>query len=63
MTTVIDSTSKINFDIGGKVEHYNWHWQGKYYQVVYETIGHGSPVLDLLHESCDCAERTLQANR
>ena len=45
MTTVIDSTSKINFDIGGKVEHYNWHWQGKYYQIVYETIGQGSPIL------------------
>ena len=42
MTTVIDSPIKINFDIGGQVEHYNWHGQGKCYQVVYETIGQRS---------------------
>jgi pimeloyl-ACP methyl ester carboxylesterase len=44
MATVTDPT-KINSGIGGKVDRYNWHWQGKQYQVVYETIGQGNPVL------------------
>jgi pimeloyl-ACP methyl ester carboxylesterase len=44
MATVTDP-AKINSGIGGKVDRYNWHWQGKQYQVVYETIGQGNPVL------------------
>ncbi|MGL5795681.1 MAG: alpha/beta fold hydrolase [Waterburya sp.] len=46
MTTVTDPT-KIKFGIGGKSDRYNWSWQGKQYQVVYETIGQGNPVLIL----------------
>jgi pimeloyl-ACP methyl ester carboxylesterase len=46
MTTVTDPT-KINFGINGKCDRYNWNWQGKQYQVVYETIGQGNPVLIL----------------
>ena len=45
MTTVTDSFSRINSGIGGNVSEYNWHWQGKQYQVVYETVGKGNPVL------------------
>ncbi|MDJ0632785.1 MAG: alpha/beta fold hydrolase [Xenococcaceae cyanobacterium MO_188.B29] len=45
MTTVTGSTGTNNFGIGGKVDRYNWHWQGKQYRVVYETIGQGSPLL------------------
>ncbi len=47
MTTVTDSPIKINFGIGGKSDRYTWSWQGKQYQVVYETIGQGNPVLIL----------------
>ncbi len=45
MTTGTESTTKINFGIGGKVEDYNWNWQGKQYQVASEIIGQGNPVL------------------
>ena len=45
MTTVTDSFSRINSGIGGKISRYNWPWQGKQYQVVYETVGQGNPVL------------------
>ena len=45
MTTVTDSPTTTNSGIGGKVYHYNWDWQGKQYQVVYETIGQGNPIL------------------
>jgi pimeloyl-ACP methyl ester carboxylesterase len=44
MTTVTDLT-KINSGIGGQVDRYNWHFSSKQYQVVYETIGQGNPVL------------------
>ncbi len=45
MTTVTDSTAKNISGIGGKVDRYNWHWQGKQYRVVYETIGQGNQLL------------------
>ena len=45
MTTVTDSPTQINFGIGGKVSRYNWHFSGKQYQVVYETVGQGTPIL------------------
>lgn len=44
MTTITNPT-KLNSGIGGKSDRYNWLWQGKQYQVVYETIGEGNPVL------------------
>jgi pimeloyl-ACP methyl ester carboxylesterase len=44
MTTTTEST-KLNSGIGGQVDRYNWHFSGKQYQVVYETIGQGNPVL------------------
>jgi pimeloyl-ACP methyl ester carboxylesterase len=44
MTTTTNST-KLNSGIGGQVDRYNWHFLGKQYQVVYETVGQGNPVL------------------
>lgn len=46
MTTATNPT-KLNFDIGGTKNFYNWNWQDKQYQIVYETIGQGNPVLIL----------------
>jgi pimeloyl-ACP methyl ester carboxylesterase len=46
MTTATNST-KLNFGIGGTKNFYNWNWQDKQHQVVYETIGEGNPVLIL----------------
>jgi pimeloyl-ACP methyl ester carboxylesterase len=46
MTTATNPT-KLNFDIGGTKNFYNWNFSGKQYQVVYETIGQGNPVLIL----------------
>jgi pimeloyl-ACP methyl ester carboxylesterase len=46
MTTTTNST-KLNSGIGGQVDRYNWHFSGKQYKVVYETIGQGNPVLIL----------------
>ncbi len=43
MTTTTNST-KFN-GIGGTKSFYDWHFSGKQYQVVYETIGQGNPVL------------------
>ncbi len=45
MTAVSNSPTKINSGIGGKVDRYIWHWQGKQYQLLYETIGQGNHVL------------------
>jgi pimeloyl-ACP methyl ester carboxylesterase len=44
MTATTNST-KLNSGIGGTKDFYNWHFLGKQYQVVYETIGQGNPVL------------------
>jgi pimeloyl-ACP methyl ester carboxylesterase len=44
MTTITNST-KFNSGIGGQVDRYSWYFSGKQYQVVYETIGQGNPVL------------------
>jgi pimeloyl-ACP methyl ester carboxylesterase len=46
MTTTNDS-NKIHSGIGGTKNFYNWNFSGKQYQVVYETIGQGNPVLIL----------------
>ena len=43
MTTVTNPT-QLNSGIGGTSDRYNWHFLGKQYQVVYETIGQGNPV-------------------
>lgn len=45
MTTVTDSSTAIHSGIGGKIARYSWHWQGKQYQVVHETIGEGNSIL------------------
>ena len=45
MTTATSSPTTLNPGIGGKVHRYIWKWQTKQYQVVYETIGEGNPVL------------------
>lgn len=47
MTTATNSTQQLNSGIGGKNDHYNWHFLGKQYRIVYETIGQGNPVLIL----------------
>ncbi|MDJ0573619.1 MAG: alpha/beta hydrolase [Xenococcaceae cyanobacterium MO_234.B1] len=44
MTTVTNPT-QLNSGIGGTSDRYNWHFLGKQYQVIYETIGQGNPVL------------------
>ena len=44
MTTATDP-AKTHFGIGGRVDRYLWNWRGKQYQIVYETLGQGSPVL------------------
>jgi pimeloyl-ACP methyl ester carboxylesterase len=46
MTTTTDS-NKIHSGIGGKSDRHNWNFSGKQYQVIYETIGQGNPVLIL----------------
>lgn len=46
MTTTTDP-SKTHSGIGGTKNFYNWNWQDKQYQIVYETIGEGNPVLIL----------------
>jgi hypothetical protein len=43
--TTVTSPTQLNSGIGGAKNFYNWNWQGKIYQVVYETIGQGSPLL------------------
>ena len=37
--------TQSNSSIGGTKNVYNWNWQDKQYQIVYETIGEGNPVL------------------
>jgi pimeloyl-ACP methyl ester carboxylesterase len=44
MTTIANPT-QLNSSIGGKSDRHNWHFLGKQYQVVYETIGKGNPLL------------------
>ena len=43
--TAVTNPTQLNFGIGGKSDRYNWHYLGKQYQVVYETIGQGNPIL------------------
>lgn len=45
MATVTDP--KTYSSIGGKVHRYSWSFSGEQYQVVYETMGKGNPVLIL----------------
>ncbi|MDJ0897412.1 MAG: alpha/beta hydrolase [Xenococcus sp. MO_188.B8] len=44
MITATNQT-QINSSIGGTKNIYNWSYLGKQYQVVYETVGEGNPVL------------------
>ena len=44
MTTATDRAQQNN-GIGGVKQSYDWIWQGTQYQVVYETIGQGTPML------------------
>ncbi|NER19984.1 MAG: alpha/beta fold hydrolase [Symploca sp. SIO1C2] len=43
--TTTTNPAQLNSDIGGNKNFYTWNWQGKQYQVVYETIGKGNPIL------------------
>jgi pimeloyl-ACP methyl ester carboxylesterase len=43
---MITSTQSVShFAVGGTVRQYIWNWEGKDYQVVYEFLGLGKPVL------------------
>ena len=44
MTTATNQT-QLNSSIGGTKNVYHWNFSDKQYQIVYETIGEGSPVL------------------
>lgn len=44
MTTITNPTP-LDSSIGGTKHFYNWNWQAQQYQVIYETIGEGKPVL------------------
>jgi pimeloyl-ACP methyl ester carboxylesterase len=44
MTTAANRP-QLNSSIGGTKNFYNWNCSGKQYQIVYETIGEGNPVL------------------
>ena len=44
MTTATNQT-QLNSSIGGTKNVYNWNFLDKQYQIVYETIGEGNPVL------------------
>ena len=44
MTTVTDRIQN-NSSIGGTKNFYNWNFSDEQYQIVYETIGEGNPVL------------------
>ncbi|MBE9117698.1 alpha/beta hydrolase [Lusitaniella coriacea LEGE 07157] len=44
MTTATNQT-QLNSSIGGTRNVYNWNFLDKQYQIVYETIGTGSPIL------------------
>jgi pimeloyl-ACP methyl ester carboxylesterase len=37
--------TQLDSNIGGTKNFYNWHFSGKQYQIVYETIGQENPVL------------------
>lgn len=43
MTILTETVS--DFAVGGTIREYTWNWQGKDYQVVYEFLGLGKPVL------------------
>ena len=43
--TAVTNPNKVESGIGGQSNRYNWNWKGKQYQVVYETIGQGKPIL------------------
>jgi hypothetical protein len=44
MTTATNRT-QLESSIGGTKNVYNWNSSDKQYQIVYETIGEGNPVL------------------
>ncbi len=46
MTTSMQSPVTLpQSNIGGKVHNYAWHWQGQVFNVQYETLGQGTPIL------------------
>lgn len=47
MTTVTSPQRNTDAGVGGTVQRFSWNWQAKQYQIVYETIGQGNPVLIL----------------
>lgn len=44
MTTVTNQT-QLNSNIGGTKNVYHWNFLDKQYQIVYETVGEGNPIL------------------
>ncbi len=44
-TQLTTPSSQHSQSISGKVQDYLWNWQGQQVQVVYETLGQGTPVL------------------
>lgn len=47
MITTTDEPTQINSCFGGKATFYDWAWHNQQYQIVYETIGQGQPILIL----------------
>lgn len=47
MITITDNPTQINSCFGGKATFYHWTWHNKQYQIIYETIGQGKPILIL----------------
>ena len=43
--TAVTNPTQLKFDIGGKSDRYHWHYLGREYRVVYETVGQGDPLL------------------
>ncbi|HEY9853148.1 MAG TPA: alpha/beta hydrolase [Leptolyngbyaceae cyanobacterium] len=45
MNSPIANSTPIPSRIGGKVEKYSWKWENQSLNIVYETLGEGTPVL------------------
>ncbi|MBD2019991.1 alpha/beta hydrolase [Leptolyngbya sp. FACHB-36] len=44
-TTPVETTVSADRTLGGTVQQFHWTYQGQDFSVVYEVLGHGSPVL------------------
>ncbi|MEM8672691.1 MAG: hypothetical protein AAGF83_02285 [Cyanobacteria bacterium P01_G01_bin.67] len=43
--TTVTNLNQTNFGIGGTSDRFTWHFKGQEYQVAYETLGQGKPIL------------------